>query len=80
LSLKEKEEQYSFKNIFNSLNEIIEESDKTTSSDVTNKIKTYSEKSQWWDTRQALDKRLEELLNYVDIEWFGGFNSLFQSE
>ncbi|KAG0690691.1 hypothetical protein C6P40_001914 [Pichia californica] len=80
LSLKEKEEQYSFKNIFNSLNEIIEESDKTTSSDVTNKIKTYSEKSQWWDTRQALDERLEELLNYVDIEWFGGFNSLFQSE
>ena len=78
ISLKEKSNQHSFSNILDSLKSIIEESDKTTSSEVTKNIKLYEEKLRWWELRKKLDRNLENLLSLIDTEWFGGFNSLFQ--
>lgn len=78
ISLDGKREQVSYKSILASLQSIIEDSDKTTSIEVTQNINTYEEKSQWWDTRRSLDKKLENLLTDIDVEWLGGFNSLFQ--
>lgn len=78
ISLANKDSKYSFKNTLSLLNDIIKESDQSTSLDVTQNIKTYEQKLKWWETRKSLDKRLEKLLMNIDSEWFGGFNSLFQ--
>ncbi|KAF4554253.1 Peptidase family C50-like protein [Elsinoe fawcettii] len=34
-------------------------------------------KSQWWEDREALDQRLQELLTSMEDMWLGGFKSIF---
>jgi hypothetical protein len=79
ISLDKKKSSNGYDRIVNKLQAIIEESDKTTMSEVTSKIKTHDEKIKWWSKRKELDKQLENLLKQIDCEWFGGFNSIFQS-
>lgn len=78
ISLKGKNKHHSFQETLKSLRSIIEQSDKTTSTEVTANISSYEEKVEWWETRKNLDKKLENLLDQIDTEWFGGYNSLFQ--
>lgn len=51
---------------------IINESNQTTSVEVTNKIKTREERKSWWTTRYDLDKRMQQLLNNIENSWFNG--------
>lgn len=46
-----------------SLNNIIQESNDSTSAQVTSKITTKEERKEWWIKRYSLDSKLEELLN-----------------
>ncbi|KAJ5183174.1 Peptidase C50 separase [Penicillium capsulatum] len=34
-------------------------------------------KKEWWKTREALDRRMESLLQNVESIWFGGFRGIF---
>ncbi|KAL9132139.1 MAG: hypothetical protein Q9217_000073 [Psora testacea] len=34
-------------------------------------------KTQWWNTRSALDARLKDLLNNIEDNWLGGFRGIF---
>ncbi|GMM46185.1 separase [Pichia kluyveri] len=63
--------------IIKEFDNIIEQSDLTTSIEITSKIHTIEEKRQWWDKRNKLDNRMKVLVDKIDDEWFGGFNSIF---
>ena len=78
IKLNESSINTSFESILAKLRSIIEASDHTTSFEVTNKIKTYDEKLDWWNTRKNLDKELESLLEELEKRWFGGLTALFQ--
>lgn len=43
----------------------------------TGKLEAKGAKSNWWSEREALDKRLHELLLNVENIWFGGFKGAF---
>lgn len=79
ISLDKHDLSKSFESTLKSLKHIIEESDKSTQFEVTSKIKTDEQKLEWWDTRKALDNQLQNLLSNIDECWFGGFNSIFQT-
>ncbi|CAI6683522.1 AAB_G0021210.mRNA.1.CDS.1 [Saccharomyces cerevisiae] len=59
---------------------IINESNQTTSVEVTNKIKTREERKSWWTTRYDLDKRMQQLLNNIENSWFNGVQGFFSPE
>ncbi|EFE31688.1 separin, putative [Trichophyton benhamiae CBS 112371] len=35
------------------------------------------EKKAWWETRENLDKQLQDLLQNIETVWFGGFRGIF---
>lgn len=37
-------------------------------------------KTKWWTEREALDRRLQELLINIESLWFGGFKGIFASQ
>ncbi|KAF2022052.1 hypothetical protein BU24DRAFT_384489 [Aaosphaeria arxii CBS 175.79] len=69
------EEEFSFQDGKRELEEIIELSDFSTRSakDMTSK----QARLQWWAEREALDKKLEELLINIENIWLGGFRGIF---
>lgn len=56
---------------------IIEESNNSTSIEVTNKIKTKEERRKWWETRYDLDRRLNMLLQNIEHYWFSSLKGMF---
>lgn len=37
-------------------------------------------KTEWWETRNALDARLKDLLNNIQTMWLGGFKGIFSQQ
>ncbi|CCF60515.1 hypothetical protein KAFR_0K01610 [Kazachstania africana CBS 2517] len=70
----------SFKEARKELQNIIDESDKTTSAEVTSKITTSDARKAWWRKRYDLDKRLQNLLEKVEATWFNGFRGFFSHD
>ncbi|QLG71564.1 hypothetical protein HG535_0B06080 [Zygotorulaspora mrakii] len=62
------------------LSNIIEESNKTTSLEVTSSINSKEERKRWWQMRHNLDIRLEELLSKIQTFWFSSFKAFFSPE
>lgn len=60
--------------------DIIEESNASTSVEVTSSINTRDERKKWWQTRYELDRRLQELLNNIEVCWFNGIKGFFSPE
>lgn len=73
-------EKVDFDSVILDLLNIIRESEVTTSPDVTSKVSTKEQKIEWWDTRKKLDSSLRDLLVIIENDWFGGFNSLFNTK
>lgn len=69
-----------FNSTLKKLKEIIQQSDYTTSIEVTSKVATKSEKIEWWDKRKSLDFELKKLLSDIEDSWLGGYSSLFNNE
>lgn len=67
----------SFETTILGLEDIIRQSEITTSTEVTSKVSTKEHKIEWWDTRKKLDLRMKDLLATIENEWLGGFCSLF---
>ncbi|TKA23290.1 hypothetical protein B0A50_07347 [Salinomyces thailandicus] len=57
------------------LQEIIETSNYSCHN--TGNMEAKAAKSNWWSEREALDKRLHELLINIENIWFGGFKGIF---
>ncbi|CCC70178.1 hypothetical protein NCAS_0E01080 [Naumovozyma castellii] len=56
---------------------IIDESNSTTSVEVTSSIKTKEDRKTWWKSRYELDNRLSSLLHNIETSWFAGLKGLF---
>ncbi|CCD25897.2 separase NDAI_0G01210 [Naumovozyma dairenensis CBS 421] len=69
----------SFKDASMELQNIIEESNRSTSFEVTNLIKTKEQRKEWWDLRHELDGRLQTLLQNIEYSWFNGFKGIFDT-
>lgn len=62
------------------LESIIQESNITTSVEVTSAIKTKEERRMWWETRYELERRLESLITNIERYWFNGLKGIFCPE
>lgn len=71
------EESFSFEDAMKELNDIIEESNKTTSKERTASISTLQERQQWHKERFALDEKLGAFLDKIEYCWIGGFKGIF---
>ena len=78
LGLNRNEECFkSYNQVFQEFDCIISESNATLSD-----ASSYSKKglkSEWWNTRRSLDKRLKLLLDSVEGSWFGCFRGIFST-
>ncbi|GAV53255.1 hypothetical protein ZYGR_0AI05390 [Zygosaccharomyces rouxii] len=64
----------------NELISIVQESNATTSVEVTSAIKTKEGRRTWWETRYDLDRRLELLISNIEHYWFNGLKGIFRPE
>ncbi|CUS23597.1 LAQU0S10e04104g1_1 [Lachancea quebecensis] len=72
--------ELSFDNAVNELTQIIKESNRTTSIEVTSTINTKDARKQWWQYRYELDSKLQSLLSKIESSWFSGFKTFFAQE
>jgi hypothetical protein len=73
---EDEDEQFTFETATNELRNIIQTSDETARN--AKNIDTREGRIEWWNTRKALDKRLETLLHEIEYAWLGAFKvSLF---
>ncbi|CAR23282.1 separase [Lachancea thermotolerans CBS 6340] len=72
--------ELSFDNAVNELTQIIKESNKTTSVEVTSNISTKDARKRWWQYRYELDSKLQSLLSKIESSWFSGFKTFFAQE
>lgn len=56
---------------------VVQESNATTSVEVTSAITTKEERRSWWETRYDLDRRLELLMSTIEHYWFNGLKGIF---
>jgi len=71
------EESFSFQDAMKGLNEIIMESNKTTTKDRTSSITTLEDRQQWHQERYDLDEKLCAFLDKIEYCWIGGFKGIF---
>ncbi|SCV01005.1 LANO_0F09670g1_1 [Lachancea nothofagi CBS 11611] len=71
------ETPFKFEDAIRELKCIIEESNRSTSIEVTSKINTKEERKEWWQHRYGLDSRLKTLLTKIERSWFCGFKTFF---
>ena len=69
-----------FHRAFDELQSIINESNNSTSIEVTSKIKTAGQRREWWEKRYSLDDRLRVLLESIEKSWFNGLKGFFSDE
>lgn len=67
----------SFQHILEKLSQIIEDSNRSTTYNVTSKVKTKEDRKKWWQLRFNLDLQLESLLADVEKHAIGSFNGIF---
>lgn len=72
-----KESLASFQDILLRLKRIIEDSNRSTTYDVTSKVQTKEDRKLWWQLRFNLDIQLENLLVDVEKHSIGSFNGIF---
>lgn len=65
------DEQFTFQAATSELRDIIQSSDDTARN--AKNIDTRDGRIEWWNTRKALDKRLEALLREIEFSWLGAF-------
>ena len=68
------EVSYGYFDVKQELEDIIHEINQTSQN--SKDLKTKTAKSAWWETRTALDARLQELLQNIENIWLGGFRSI----
>lgn len=68
---------FKLKDCLTELDRIINESDKTMLSNVTNAIETADQRREWHETRSRLDEQLLALLTNIEHYWIGGFKGIF---
>lgn len=69
-----------FQDAINQLNTIIQESNLTTSLEVTAAINSKEDRRKWWQRRYNLDDRMKELMGRIEFSWLGGFKGFFKQE
>lgn len=67
----DEDEQFTFEAATSELRNIIQSSDDTARN--AKNIDTRDGRIEWWNTRKALDKRLESLLREIEYSWLGAF-------
>jgi separase len=67
----DEDEQFTFQAATSELRDIIQSSDDTARN--AKNIDTRDGRIEWWNTRKALDKRLEALLREIEFSWLGAF-------
>jgi separase len=67
----DEDEQFTFQAATSELRDIIQSSDDTARN--AKNIDTRDGRIEWWNTRKALDKRLETLLREIEYSWLGAF-------
>lgn len=68
---EEDEEGFTFETAIDELRDVIQSSDDTARN--AKYIDTREGRLEWWNTRKALDKRLETLLKEIEFSWLGAF-------
>ncbi|KAI8819677.1 peptidase family C50-domain-containing protein [Fimicolochytrium jonesii] len=68
----------SYTDVVDELKVILEESNATTRDIAT--CVTKDQKRQWWDTRKALDTRIKDLLDQIELSWLGAFRGLLATD
>ena len=71
---------FTFTDASEELKSIIEESNNSTSLDVTTNINTKEERKNWWELRYKLDERMKTLLENIEACWFSGFRGFLDQE
>ncbi|KAJ9118120.1 hypothetical protein QFC22_004021 [Naganishia vaughanmartiniae] len=71
---EEDEEGFTFETAIGELRDIIQSSDDTARN--AKHIDTREGRLEWWNTRKALDKRLETLLKEIEFSWLGAFKTI----
>ncbi|KAJ9092673.1 hypothetical protein QFC21_006738 [Naganishia friedmannii] len=71
---EEDEEGFTFETAIGELRDIIQSSDDTAKN--AKHIDTREGRLEWWNTRKALDKRLESLLKEIEFSWLGAFKTI----
>ncbi|KAL6453928.1 ESP1 Separin [Candida maltosa Xu316] len=66
--------------IKNELEHVIRESNLSTKKAVTSKVVTVDDRKSWWRSRFTLDYQMQDIFEYVERFWFGGFTGLFNCE
>ena len=69
-----------FQKALDELQSIINESNNSTSIEVTSKIKTAGQRREWWEKRYSLDDRLRVLLEGIEKTWINGLKGFFSDE
>lgn len=78
LPLRRKLRTLSFKEISLRLRKIIEQSNSSTTHEVTSKVRTKDDRKTWWRLRFELDLQLGALLNEVEKDIIGSFSGIFE--
>lgn len=71
----EDDEHLTFDDALKELRCIIDDSNDSTKRAVNVKNEDVQARTQWWDERRALDKRLQELLQNIEFCWLGAFKA-----
>ena len=71
----EEEEQFTFEDGKEEMQELIKLANQSAHAAKAQTDK--ASKKEWWKTREALDRRMESLLQNVENLWFGGFRGVF---
>ncbi|SCV04302.1 LAME_0H17370g1_1 [Lachancea meyersii CBS 8951] len=69
---------FNFNDAVRELNDIIRANNKSTTIEITSKIKTKEERKEWWQLRYELDNRMKTMLEKIERSWFGGFKAFFK--
>lgn len=68
-----------FKSYTETLQRIIDESNRSTKTAVTSQVKTKEDRKNWWKLRFSLDSELKELINSMEQQVIGGLKGIFGS-
>ncbi|KAJ9094312.1 hypothetical protein QFC19_007997 [Naganishia cerealis] len=71
---EEDEDGFTFETAIGELRDIIQSSDDTARN--AKHIDSREGRLEWWNTRKALDKRLESLLKEIEFSWLGAFKTI----
>lgn len=69
-----------FENALSELHQILKECNTSTSSEVTNAVRTKEDRKLWWEKRHLLDEKLSNLLETIEDRWINGLRGILQTK